>query len=204
MRLRVKIVRLAAMVVLLIAGGVTAALADSGNGNGPPASPPGQGECEHGNSGQACKPDPQPDHGKDCDEHGKQGGVNEDHCLGTSPTTTTNETTTNETTTQETTTDQTTTRETSTTPATKETTTTSTTTTAQGPGPTATAGPSGGPRTASSPPVAKPKQAVKARAVSPAHTKVAQLPFTGFPAWVLAIVGSVLLVAGLGIRRIAD
>src|SRR4029434_2744463 len=53
----------------------------------PAGGPPGQGECEHGNSGQECKPDPQPTHGQDCDEHGPfEGGVNEDHCLP--PTTT--------------------------------------------------------------------------------------------------------------------
>jgi LPXTG-motif cell wall-anchored protein len=48
-----------------------------------PPSPPGQGECEHGNSNKPCKDDPQPEHGKDCEEHGpKNGGVNEDHCKG--------------------------------------------------------------------------------------------------------------------------
>src|SRR5919197_819415 len=72
----------AVMAGLLFAGvGVSSALADPGNG--PPSSPPGQGEFEHGNSGQECKPDPQPEHGKDCDDHGNLGGVNEDHCLGT-------------------------------------------------------------------------------------------------------------------------
>jgi hypothetical protein len=51
-----------------------------------PPSPPGQGECEHGNSQKPCKDDPQPDRGKDCEEHGpKEGGVNEDHCKGTPP-----------------------------------------------------------------------------------------------------------------------
>lgn len=51
-----------------------------------PSSPPGQGECEHGNSQQSCRPDPQPSNGQDCDEHGpKEGGVNEDHCLGGDP-----------------------------------------------------------------------------------------------------------------------
>ena len=55
----------------------------------PPTEPPGQGECEHGNSGQECKPDPQPEHGEDCEEHGpNEGGVNEDHCLSTVPPTT--------------------------------------------------------------------------------------------------------------------
>lgn len=46
-----------------------------------PTTPPGQGECGHGNTNKTCKPDPQPTKGKDCDEHGpKEGGVNEDHC----------------------------------------------------------------------------------------------------------------------------
>lgn len=49
-------------------------------GNGKPPSPPGQEECEHGNAAKPCKDDPQPDKGKDCEEHGNQGGVNEDHC----------------------------------------------------------------------------------------------------------------------------
>ena len=75
-------------------------------GNEKPPSPPGQGECEHGNSAKPCKEDPQPDRGKDCEQHGNQGGVNEDHCAGgetTTPTDTTpNETTPNETTPQDT------------------------------------------------------------------------------------------------------
>ncbi len=60
-------------------------------GNGQPLSPPGQDECEHGNSEKPCKDDPQPDNGKDCEEHGNQGGVNEDHCKAeeTPPTETT-------------------------------------------------------------------------------------------------------------------
>jgi len=60
-------------------------------GNGKPPSPPGQDECEHGNTAKPCKDDPQPDKGKDCEEHGNQGGVNEDHCKGeeTTPTDTT-------------------------------------------------------------------------------------------------------------------
>jgi len=51
-------------------------------GNGKPPSPPGQDECEHGNAAKPCKDDPQPDKGKDCEEHGNLGGVNEDHCKG--------------------------------------------------------------------------------------------------------------------------
>jgi hypothetical protein len=66
---------------VLFAAGVGTAAA-SGNGNGKPGSPPGQGECEHGNSGKPCRDDPQPEHGKDCEAHGNHGGVNEDHCGG--------------------------------------------------------------------------------------------------------------------------
>jgi len=133
-RVQVIAARAAVLAGLLIAGvGVSAALADPGNG--PPSSPPGQGECQHGNSGQDCKPDPQPEHGKDCQDHGNLGGVNEDHCLGATDSTTTTNTTTSEETTSSstsTTTDETTTDETTTTDqptTTDETTTTSTTTT---------------------------------------------------------------------------
>ncbi len=41
--------------------------------NEKPPSPPGQGECEHGNSGKPCRDDPQPEKGKDCEEHGHRG-----------------------------------------------------------------------------------------------------------------------------------
>ena len=86
----------AAIVVMAALGvlGLTSAGLATGNDG-----PPGQGPCNHGNSGKDCKPDPQPEHGKDCDEHGPyEGGVNEDHCLGTT-TETTAETTTGTTTT---------------------------------------------------------------------------------------------------------
>lgn len=88
--------------ILFVAGVGTAAA----SGNGKPVSPPGQGECEHGNSGKPCRDDPQPELGRDCEHHGNQGGVNEDHCGGapapepptaavtTPPTTTTTTTTT--------------------------------------------------------------------------------------------------------------
>src|SRR5207244_6009486 len=69
---------------LLVAGGYSVAALAS-----PPPSPPGQDPCAHGNSSQPCRPDPQPLHGKDCDPHGQNGGVNEDHCAGTTGTTTT-------------------------------------------------------------------------------------------------------------------
>jgi hypothetical protein len=88
---------------LLVAGGYSVAALAS-----PPPSPPGQDPCAHGNSSQPCRTDPQPSHGKDCDPHGQNGGVNEDHCAGTTGTTTTdtspNTGTTNTTTTENTTT----------------------------------------------------------------------------------------------------
>lgn len=77
----------------------------AGNQNNP--SPPGQGECGHGNSMKPCNDDPQLDKGKDCEQHGNSGGVNEDHCAGTE-TTTPDETTPDETTPTETTPDETT------------------------------------------------------------------------------------------------
>jgi hypothetical protein len=91
----------AAIVVMAALGVIGLASAGLATGND---GPPGQGPCNHGNSGKECKPDPQPEHGKDCDEHGpNEGGVNEDHCLGTTTETTT-ETTTGTTTTTPTTT----------------------------------------------------------------------------------------------------
>lgn len=55
---------------------------NSGNNPGSPGD-----NCSHGNSGAPCKPDPQPGHGKECDDHGNASG-NEDHCLGTTTGTT--------------------------------------------------------------------------------------------------------------------
>jgi hypothetical protein len=225
-RLKVKAAHAAAMAGLLIAGfGVSAALADPGNGNGPP-SPPGQGECQHGNSQQDCTSDPQPGHGKECDEHGNNGGVNEDHCLGTTDstttteTTTTDKTTTSETTTNETTTtNRTTTNETTTSTTTTNQTTTQETTTTPG---TTTSGtpsggfvppagqPSGNPSTPA--PVTKPqlekalaKQAAKAARGPASHgeTRPGELPFTGFPTWILTLVGSLMMATGLLVRRLS-
>jgi len=99
-------------------------------GNGKPPLPPGQGECEHGNSGMPCKDDPQPDNGKDCEEHGNQGGVNEDHCTSEEATDTTDTTDTTETTETTTTPDTTTTTETTETTQTTQTTAPTTETTA--------------------------------------------------------------------------
>jgi hypothetical protein len=102
--------RLIAIAAMIAAFGLGGAAAFAATADKPP-SPPGQDECEHGNSQKPCKEDPQPDHGGDCDEHGNHGGVNEDHCAGetttTETTTTTTETTTTETTTTETTTEST-------------------------------------------------------------------------------------------------
>jgi cobalamin biosynthesis Mg chelatase CobN len=214
---KIGVARVVVLAGLLTAGiGASAAFANPGNGNGPPSSPPGQGACEHGNSGQACKPDPQPTHGKDCDEHGQQGGVNEDHCLSTTDETTTDETTTSETTTDETTTDETTTNQTTT-----EDTTSSATTTTQSPGTNNGGGtPSGGaPSTTAAAPVVKTvsppltraqlhralaRQAAQVASASAGEAtgQPGELPFTGFPAWILVLIGSLMLATGFAFRRI--
>jgi hypothetical protein len=202
-----KFLCLAALLVLalgVMTGGVAAGFAAS---SAPPTPPPGQGDCSHGQTGKVCKPDPQPDHGKDCDTHGNAGvgGVNEDHCLGTSPTTSTDETTTSQTTTNETTTDQTTTDQTTT----NETPSSAITTAAD---PLITTGESSNEGASESPPaVTKPqleaalaKQAAKVGTgrVSPEHNASGQLPFTGFSVWILALFGAAMLAAGLGVRRL--
>jgi hypothetical protein len=88
------------LVLSLVAGLALGALGFTASGlASKPPSPPGKDPCSHGNTGRECRPDPQPERGKDCDHHGKQGGVNEDHCLGTTETTTTDDTTTEATTT---------------------------------------------------------------------------------------------------------
>lgn len=74
-----KLIMLAAMIAVFGLGTAAAFAATSDK----PPSPPGQDECEHGNSLKPCRDDPQPEKGKDCEEHGPfEGGVNEDHCLG--------------------------------------------------------------------------------------------------------------------------
>jgi hypothetical protein len=99
-----------ALAILMgVLGFAVAGVAVASNGN-PPSPPPGQGDCDHGNGDQRgsagpCKEDPS-ENGKDCEAHGKNGGVNEDHCKGedTTPTETTpTETTPTETTPTETT-----------------------------------------------------------------------------------------------------
>jgi hypothetical protein len=81
-----KLIVIAAMIAAFGLGGAAAFAASTDK----PPSPPGQEECGHGNTGKPCKEDPQPDKGKDCEAHGNQGGVNEDHCKEeTTPTETT-------------------------------------------------------------------------------------------------------------------
>ena len=78
-------VALVAACCALGVGYVAAAQAGNPSPPGHGGTPPGQDPCDHGlgdwngNAGP-CKPDPQPDRGKDCEKHGKSGGVNEDHC----------------------------------------------------------------------------------------------------------------------------
>lgn len=97
----------------------------------------GQDECEHGNSGQECKPDPN-EHGEDCEEHGQSEG-NEDHCLST---TTPTEVPPSTTTTSTTEPPVTTTATSTVVPTTSTSTTTAATTSTSAPGPTGTTGPS--------------------------------------------------------------
>jgi hypothetical protein len=47
-------------------------------------------------------------------------------------------------------------------------------------------------------------KAAQASRVAAASSTPGQLPFTGFPAWVLALIGSAMLAAGLGMRRVAS
>ncbi len=84
--------KLLMIAVMIAAFGLGTAAAFAASSDKPP-SPPGQDECEHGNTQKPCKEDPQPDHGQDCDEHGNQGGVNEDHCTSESTPTETTDTT---------------------------------------------------------------------------------------------------------------
>ena len=100
--------KVALIAAMLMAFGFGGAAAFAATADKPPT-PPGQPNCEHGNSGAECKEDPQPEHGGDCQEHGNKGGQNEDHCLDE---TTSTETTPEETTPQETTPEKTTPEET--------------------------------------------------------------------------------------------
>lgn len=213
--LKLTAARVAALVGLLVAGvGVSAALAAPGttpNGGNPPPTVPGSpgDDCSHGNSGKDCRPDPN-ENGKDCEDHGNARG-NEDHCDQATPTTTDTTTTTSTTTTTESTTSTTTqttttptntTPETRTTPTTPETGTTPSTTTTP-------ATPTGSAPAENAPPtkpelqkeLAEQVKGVQSGRVSHASSNPAELPFTGFPAWALALTGLLMLVAGLGLRK---
>src|SRR5262245_7855636 len=205
-RQRLLVARAFALAGILVAGlGASAALATPGSptAGGPPTTVPGSpgDDCSHGNSGDDCRPDPN-ENGKDCDDHGNARG-NEDHCEAATTTTTTDPTTTTTTTTP-------------TTSTTPEPPTTSTNPTSTGtPGapstPTATpvVTPSSSPgetASGSTPPPAKPEPQkqptaqVKGASVSHASPR-GELPFTGFPAWVLALVGATMLLTGIALRR---
>ena len=92
MNKRIMLSTILALALMGAGAGVATVAADPGNGNGPPATVPGSpgGDCSHGNSNQDCRPDPQPTHGQDCEDHGVAQG-NEDHCapVDTTPTDTT-------------------------------------------------------------------------------------------------------------------
>jgi hypothetical protein len=218
---KLKTAKLAAMVGLLIAGiGVSAALADpgngNGNGNGATTTVPGSpgDDCSHGNNGKDCRPDPN-ENGKDCDDHGNASG-NEDHCAPVETTTTT--TTTDPTTTTESTPTTTTTTSSTTTSSTPPTNGTPPPSSQGNPSTPPASGPpssssSGGTSSASTSPVTKAElqkelaQQVKGLKAGPSsHTaaRTGELPFTGFPAWALALIGSMLLVAGLGLRKLTS
>jgi hypothetical protein len=197
-----KVLWLAAPLVLAL-GVMTGGVAGFAASSAPLTAPPGQGDCSHGSTGKSCRPDPQPEQGKDCDTHGNDGigGINEDHCLPTSPTTSTDVTTTSQTTTNASTSSATTTNKT-TTPDMTTTSTSGTVTIAESAGD----GPS-----AAAPAVTKPqleaelaKQAAKVGTgrVSPEPASSGQLPFTGSSIWILALLGSAMLTAGLAVRRL--
>lgn len=188
--------------IAVLALGLFAASALAAGSAKPPA-PPGQGECAHGNSGKPCKDDPQPEKGKDCEEHGpKNGGVNEDHCKGTTPPpppTTTTDTTTEETTTS-----------TSTSPTETQTTSSEETQPTSSP-PESTS--SAQETESSEPGVSKPtleEQLEKQSAANgasapgspaPAAAAPGELPYTGFETWMAVVIGLGLSGAGLALRR---
>lgn len=134
--------------VVGVLGFAVSGIATAGDGQ-----PPGQGPCSHGETGTQCKDDPS-DNGKDCDEHGNNGGVNEDHCQETDTTPT--ETTPTETTPTDTTPTETTPTETT------PTETTPTETTPTGTTPTETT-PSG----SSTPPATAPQETTPVQSSQP-------------------------------------
>lgn len=203
---RFLIVFLAAVAVAL--GGFSVALADPGNGNGPPATNPGSpgDDCSHGNADKPCKDDPQPDRGKDCEDHGNARG-NEDHCEGTTttpeeppvvtepPVTTTPE---GPTSTPTTPTDQESTPGPVTAPESSPT-----------PGSAAKPTPRRTPKSQQSKPVVKAQvvktaPTVKAGVVKAKPAEAKTLPYTGVPVGLYALLGVALMGGGLLMRRWAS
>jgi hypothetical protein len=216
-RLRLHAAKALALAGLLVAGlGASAALATAGTPTpaGPSPTVPGSpgDDCSHGNSGKDCRPDPN-QNGQDCQDHGNARG-NEDHCDQGSTTTTTTSSSTTSTSTSTTTTTSGTSTTTSTPSTTTNTNGGTTTTTASTPPTTST------PTTtheeaeagASTPPtkpelqkeLAKQVKGVRATGSSAAPSNPGELPFTGFPAWAIALIGSAMLLTGLGLRKAAS
>jgi hypothetical protein len=165
-----------------------------------PPTPPGQGDCSHGNTGKDCKPDPSTN-GKDCDPHGNNGGTNEDHCNGT----TTNETTS---TTRTTTTNGTT--------STGETTTTNggTTSTTDTHQTTSSPTETSGQTTSTTPvttvttptnPTPDNAPAIKSGGKGKGHGKgKGELPFTGLELPILIVLTGMFLTSGIILRKVTN
>lgn len=184
-----------------LALGMFAASALAGNGGGKPPAPPGQGECAHGNSGKPCKDDPQPEKGKDCEEHGKKGGVNEDHCKGTETTPTdTTPTETTPTTPEETT--PSTTETTSTTPSPQETTPDEPSSDKPGTTPDSPSGSDDVTKPTLEEQLDEQAQQNGANTDAPGHPQAAgELPYTGFEVWMAVVIGLSLSGAGIALRH---
>jgi hypothetical protein len=197
------VVRYLALAVVLAAGVFTSvALA------GKPPSPPGQtsnpgspgDDCSHGNSDKPCKPDPQPGHGSECDDHGNASG-NEDHCAATTtavPNVSSSTSTISSSTTSNITTNGGSGTTTQATPAGSTTTTISVgvagTTTTDATATSAVEGTSTGllpPKTGTPP----------GSDAQPQSAAAERLPFTGFPTWLVALAGGLMLATGIALRR---
>lgn len=218
-RVRLHAAKVLALAGLLIAGvGASAALATPGtpNAGGPPPTVPGSpgDDCSHGNSGKDCRPDPSTN-GKDCQDHGNASG-NEDHCDQASTTTTTTpDSSTTSTSSSTTSTNSSTTTSTTSTTSGGSTSTPSTSTSATLPtnGTTTASAPTttGATAAASTPPtkqelqkeLAKQVKGVRATTAG-THSNPRELPFTGFPAWVIALIGAAMVSAGLFMRRVSN
>jgi hypothetical protein len=220
--MKLKMVTTVATLAVLLAAGVCVSVAYAGATDKPP-SPPGQtsnpgspgDDCSHGNSNQPCKPDPQPGHGSECDDHGNASG-NEDHCANTTTTLPSASSSTST---------STSTSTSSTTTSTTSSTTTPTGLTTPASGTTISTGNSAGDTTASGstttsavegtstthPQILLPPKTTRSgvRDATLAETGTAlsgqrklKLPFTGLQDDLLALVGGLLLGAGLLLRRL--